>query len=121
MVACLFSRKVYSQETLSECLRSVGLPEVGDALTESSALVQRLRWGLKFRSGFDPLQVKIPKRFSEVVSWKGKMDPVRLQDLAGTYSGAVRSMAEEGMEQLRAGLEQPRQEAEPEEPEENHE
>jgi aldehyde:ferredoxin oxidoreductase len=121
MVACLFSRKVYSRETLSECLSSIGLPEVGDALTESSALVQRLRWGLKFRSGFEPSKVKIPKRFSEVVSWKGKMEPVRLQDLAGAYSGAVRSMADEGIKRLRDGLEQPREEGEPEDTEENHE
>jgi aldehyde:ferredoxin oxidoreductase len=121
MVACLFSRKAYSGEALSECLHSVGMPEVGNALVDSSATVQRLRWGLKFRSGFDPAQVKIPKRYSEVVTWRGSIDPDLLQRLADAYSGAVRTMAEEGQELLDTGLNHPRVESGVREEEERHE
>jgi aldehyde:ferredoxin oxidoreductase len=120
MVACLFSRKVYSGERMAECLASIGLPEVASALPESSALVQRLRWALKFRSGFDPSAVKIPKRYSEVVNWKGRLDPDLLLDLSNTYSREVRTMAEQGMVVLDAGLAKPRTDPEPDE-EERHE
>ncbi|MFW6235752.1 MAG: aldehyde ferredoxin oxidoreductase N-terminal domain-containing protein [Desulfovibrionales bacterium] len=107
MVACLFSRKTYSEEVLMNCLGSIGLDQVAESLPEQSAAMQRLRWGLKFETGFDPDGVNIPKRYQEVVTWKGSLDPDLLQNLAGAYSGAIRSMADQGRTMMRQGLAQP--------------
>ncbi|MFW6243999.1 MAG: aldehyde ferredoxin oxidoreductase C-terminal domain-containing protein, partial [Desulfovibrionales bacterium] len=107
MVACLFSRKVYSEQVLRDCLGSIGLSHVAESLPEQSAAVQRLRWGLRFETGFDPEQVTIPRRYQEVTTWKGKTDPDLLKNLAGAYSDAVRSRAGEGRTLLQQGLRQP--------------
>ena len=42
--------------------------------------------------GFDPMSVKIPKRFLEVETWKGPADPQYLEDLRLAYAGAIREM-----------------------------
>jgi len=35
-----------------------------------------LRWKIRISTGFDPAAVKIPKRFTEVTTWKGKVDGI---------------------------------------------
>ena len=77
MVACLFARKAYPPERLQEALASLGMRAEADALPESGRAMQALRWSLKFRTGFRPENVRIPKRFTEVVTWKGPMDVER--------------------------------------------
>jgi aldehyde:ferredoxin oxidoreductase len=42
--------------------------------------------------GFDPMAVKIPKRFLEVTTWKGQADPGYLENLRLAYAKAISEM-----------------------------
>jgi aldehyde:ferredoxin oxidoreductase len=96
MVACLFARKVYAPDTLRQCLTALGGRELADGLDDAAASIQKLRWRARAAGGFDPLGVKIPKRFLEVETWKGPTDPQYLEDLRLAYAGAIREMCAEG-------------------------
>jgi aldehyde:ferredoxin oxidoreductase len=93
MVACLFSRQVYTRDRLAQALTVVGYPELATDLDGLAGQVQRERWRIKFKSGYDPARIKIPKRYLEVETWKGKIDPVYLDELGRAYQAAIRGMA----------------------------
>ncbi|ROQ93173.1 aldehyde ferredoxin oxidoreductase N-terminal domain-containing protein [Desulfosoma caldarium] len=90
MVACLFARKLYSEDRLQEALNLLGHEEAAHNLASLSEKVQAMRWHLRFRSGFDPDQVVLPKRFFELTTWKGPIDAAFLHDLAAAYGSAIR-------------------------------
>jgi aldehyde:ferredoxin oxidoreductase len=93
MVSCLFARNVYTEERLQEALRSVERNRAADALPAQSAVIQARRWQLKFRSGYDPARVTIPKRFREVLSMKGR-DESFMALVAKEYQAAVSALVE---------------------------
>lgn len=93
MVACLFSREVYSEEQLADCLRSVGYNGLADSMAEVSRNIQKLRWKTRVATGFRPEEVTIPKRFKEVVTWKGPVDRNYLDALQKAYAQRIREMA----------------------------
>lgn len=92
-VSCLFARKAYPPERLQESLASLGMKAEADAFAESGRGVQALRWALKFRTGFKPEEVRIPKRFTEVVTWKGPIDTVYMDAVRTAYTRELRAMA----------------------------
>lgn len=93
MVACLFSRAAYTPELVQEALRVLGHGAAADGLDGLAGRVQAERWRLKFDTGFDPDKVRIPKRFLEVETWKGAMDPAFLAEVRTRYTGAILGMA----------------------------
>lgn len=93
MVGCMFARKVYSVPRMQEALRAAGFGTVADNLEAAGKAAQRLRWKLKFATGFVPEEQPIPKRFLEVVNWKGQTDAVYLEALRAAYIRALREMA----------------------------
>lgn len=92
MVACLFARKVYDPNMLCECMTVLGGREIADSLDRIGANLQRLRWQARARGGFDPMNMKIPKRFFQVCTWKGQADPVYLANLKQAYASAILEM-----------------------------
>jgi aldehyde:ferredoxin oxidoreductase len=94
MVSCLFARSVYSEERLQECLASVGLSRLAESVVARSTDVQAKRWQLKYLTGYNPKDISIPKRFEEVITWKGPVDAVFMDSVAGDYQNAVRKLAE---------------------------
>ncbi len=92
MVACLFARKVYAPAVLRQCLTVLGGQELADNLDQAAAEMQKLRWQARARGGFDPMAVKIPKRFLEVETWKGRADPQYMESLRLAYAGAIKDM-----------------------------
>jgi aldehyde:ferredoxin oxidoreductase len=95
MVACLFARGVYTEARLADCLKSVGYAKLAEELSAVSRRIQVERWKLRCAAGYDPGQVEIPRRFSEVVTWKGPIDPSYLSALKAEYSRCIRSLAAE--------------------------
>ncbi|MBU1003558.1 MAG: aldehyde ferredoxin oxidoreductase [Proteobacteria bacterium] len=89
MVSCLFARKIYSGERVAEALCSVGLADTAANLDAKADEMQRLRWRLKLATGFDPTEARVPKRFMEVVTWKGAMDPAYLAALQTRYTQSI--------------------------------
>jgi len=85
MVACLFARSVYTAETLGKCLDSVGYSELAASMETAAEKIRRQRWKLRYATGFHPDNFSIPKRFYEVETWKGKVDPLYLDRLKAEY------------------------------------
>jgi aldehyde:ferredoxin oxidoreductase len=95
MVACLFARKAYGMERIQECLSVLEMTETAAKLDELARGVQKRRWRMKFGSGFRPEEIKIPKRYREVVTWKGPIDGEYMDDLKEAYAKAVAGLAAE--------------------------
>ncbi len=92
MVACLFARKLYPEQRLQEALSLLGHSEAANNLEVITRALQSARWKLRFRTGFDPDQVTIPKRFYEVTPWKGPIDGPFMDGLARAYGNALRHL-----------------------------
>ncbi|WP_022663109.1 aldehyde ferredoxin oxidoreductase N-terminal domain-containing protein [Paucidesulfovibrio longus] len=105
MVSCLFARGIYKDELVSECLSSVGQSALAGKLDEVGHAVQELRWATRFTTGYDPAAVSIPKRFKEVVTWKGPLDEDYLNRLRASYAERIRDMAAKGSARLPGGKE----------------
>jgi aldehyde:ferredoxin oxidoreductase len=98
MVSCLFAREVYKEAVLAECLSAVGYRNLAENVDAVAQRVQKMRWQIRVKTGFDPGSVKIPERFKQVVTWKGPLDSNYLDSLQKTYAQRIREMAawEEG-------------------------
>jgi aldehyde:ferredoxin oxidoreductase len=57
--------------------------------------IQKLRWQVRSATGFDPASVNIPKRFTEVVTWKGPVDQTYLGALKEAYSKRILELAKQ--------------------------
>jgi aldehyde:ferredoxin oxidoreductase len=95
MVGCLFARGVYTTERLTQALTSLGYAGVAANLGPASENIQRLRWRLRLRSGYDPMSAKIPKRYAEVVTWKGGIDAAYMEELRRTYAARILELGAE--------------------------
>ena len=94
MMGCLFARGTYGPEKLKEALTAAGFGKIADNLEEAGKYIQKLRWQLKCKTGFDVDAVTIPKRFTEVVTWKGGIDTEYMDEVAKRYATAIKEMAQ---------------------------
>lgn len=95
MVSCLFAREVYKESVLADCLKSLGYGTMADQLGELARRIQQLRWQTRLATGYDPTQVKIPKRFTEVTTWKGQVDQGFMEALRQQYAQAILDLGKE--------------------------
>lgn len=93
MVACLFARSVYTDELLAECLGSVGYGTLAENMEAISRHIQKLRWKTRVDTGFNPEGVRIPKRFTEVVTESGAVDELYLETLRKEYARRIGELA----------------------------
>jgi aldehyde:ferredoxin oxidoreductase len=105
MVSCLFARGVYTEARLAECLKAVGYAGLAENIGAVSKRIQGERWRLRLATGYEPERVEIPKRFSEVVTWKGPIDGQYLSALKTEYSRRIRALATEAAQAGSAGPE----------------
>lgn len=94
MAACLFARGVYTDAILAECLQSLGYDNLTTNISQLGRDIQKLRWQTRIASGFRPESVTIPKRFHQVTTWKGPVDPHYLQLLQTGYAQAIMALAD---------------------------
>jgi aldehyde:ferredoxin oxidoreductase len=99
MVACLFARSVYTDELLANCLNSLGYTTLADNMQQVAEHIQKLRWRLRLATGFEPAAVKIPKRFTEITNWKGKIDVKFLNNLKKEYAKSILELGKEEKEE----------------------
>jgi aldehyde:ferredoxin oxidoreductase len=95
MVSCLFAREVYKDELLANCLNSLGYSAIADNLNTLSKHIQKLRWKTRLATGFDPRAVTIPKRFTEITTWKGTIDTDYLTTLKDEYANRIIAMGKD--------------------------
>ncbi|RPJ18959.1 MAG: hypothetical protein EHM26_08755 [Desulfobacteraceae bacterium] len=65
---------------------------LADNLEALSRRVQKLRWKIRVATGFNPSSMEIPKRFTEVTTWKGKVDGDYLKALQNDYARRIMEM-----------------------------
>ena len=92
MVACLFAREVYTKAHMAECLNALGYAAIAENLESIKLQIQKKRWQLRLATGFKPEAVTIPKRFTELTTWKGTTDVKYLNDLKSAYAEKINSM-----------------------------
>jgi aldehyde:ferredoxin oxidoreductase len=92
LVACLFARGVYTKDLLAECLDTVGLAELAANMDQAAEAMQRLRWRMRLDTGYRPEETGVPKRFLEVQTWAGDMDPAYLDAVRQRYVKAIREL-----------------------------
>lgn len=92
MVGCLFSRGVYKDELLAEAMDSVGYGSLNGTMDEIGRRVQKLRWRLRVGMGYDPYAQKIPKRYSEITTWKGPIDTEYMEALRQGYAARIMAL-----------------------------
>lgn len=89
MVCCLFARRVYSRDLLVDCLDSLGYGDLAGDLDRVAEHIQTLRWQTRIATGYDPGKIEIPKRFTEVITWKGPVDAEFLDALKHEYGNRI--------------------------------
>ena len=92
MVACLFARSVYKKEILAECLHSVGYDTLAETIPKVSQGLQERRWRIRLATGYDPTTIEIPKRFTDISTWKGSIDGEVLDRLRQKYAQKIVEM-----------------------------
>jgi aldehyde:ferredoxin oxidoreductase len=93
MLACLFARGVYNDELLGRCLDSVGYNDLAGSISDVSRHIQKLRWRTRLATGYDPKSVSIPKRFTEIATWRGTIDAEYMQGLKDEYARRIIELA----------------------------
>ncbi len=94
MVACLFARSVYTEEILADCLTTAGYGDLASSLEQTAENIRKLRWQVRFATGFQPEEITIPQRFYSVTTWKGKIDREFLDELKSEYGRRLLEFAE---------------------------
>lgn len=95
MTACLFARGVYTRERLERALTSLGYAGAAANLDAAGRDIQKLRWRLRLRGGYDPARAVIPKRYAEVVTWKGPIDAQYMETLRRAYAAEIMALGSE--------------------------
>ena len=92
MVACLFARSVYTEETLAHCLSATGFETLAQSLEETAERIRRLRWQVRIATGFKPDDVEIPKRFYSVATIRGPVDGAYLDQVKAEYGRRIMAL-----------------------------
>jgi aldehyde:ferredoxin oxidoreductase len=69
--------------------------------------IQKLRWQTRLATGFNPAGVSIPKRFTEVTTWKGKVDGEFLERLKNAYAKRLLELGAEASAEVPGGRRTP--------------
>jgi aldehyde:ferredoxin oxidoreductase len=92
MVACLFAREVYKKELLADCLNVLGYESLAGNMETVGRQIQKKRWQIRRATGFKPDEVTIPKRYSDLTTWKGRTDVNYLNALKRLYAEKIVEM-----------------------------
>lgn len=74
LVVCLFARRIYDVDTVSEALEPLGIPIPPEELLRLGEDIYRQRYSLKIQMGFNPTDLMPPKRIFDVPTFHGKLD-----------------------------------------------
>jgi aldehyde:ferredoxin oxidoreductase len=85
LVICLFARGIYDEKIVKDALSIVGLNMDGATLKQKGLEILRMKYEFKLREGFDPKNLRIPKRITETETPLGKIDEEYLKSLINNY------------------------------------
>ena len=79
LVLCFFARGLYDLETISKCLKVVGLDWDQESLEEFGKETLRRKYAFNVREGFDLKELRIPRRITETPTPFGRLEEVELR------------------------------------------
>ncbi|MEM4700046.1 MAG: aldehyde ferredoxin oxidoreductase C-terminal domain-containing protein [Candidatus Nezhaarchaeales archaeon] len=85
LVICMFSREVYTEGVVVECLRAVGLERTVDELLSMGRRIYLRAQEFKSREGFSLRSVKVPERLFETPTPHGRLDRGVLERMLELY------------------------------------
>jgi aldehyde:ferredoxin oxidoreductase len=85
LVACYFSRSVYTKEIVAKALAAVGINRTGDDLMSLGREISSNLYNYNLREGFDLTKENIPKRLLEVEGPIGRLNPQIIQSMILHY------------------------------------
>jgi aldehyde:ferredoxin oxidoreductase len=85
LVACYFSRAIYSKEIVVKVLAAVGIHRTQSELMRLGGEISRSLYNYKLREGFDLTKERIPKRLLEVVGPAGGLKSEIIQRMISHY------------------------------------
>ncbi|ABL79212.1 aldehyde ferredoxin oxidoreductase family protein [Thermofilum pendens] len=96
LVVCLFARKVYKPEVVSEALKPLGIEMSVDDLYSLGRKIYREKYRLKLREGFRPEDVSFPRRIFETPTPHGLLSPEYMEKVKLEYVRLIREVTGEG-------------------------
>lgn len=94
MVACLFAREVYTETLLTDCLKSVGYNMLSENINNIAQNARKIRWKTRIATGYNPEDVKIPRRFTEIETAHGIVDKEFLDTLKKEYARRIKEIVQ---------------------------
>ncbi len=90
LVVCFFARKVYSAETITKALDTIGIEGwTKERLEDLGRVIHRAKMDFKFREGFDLAELRIPKRIFEVPTPHGFLKEEDIRKAIEVYGGMI--------------------------------
>jgi len=83
--ACLFARKVFTPEVVTECFESIGRPFPAGRLEEAGKRIFDLKNSLRRKLGFNPDAIRVPARLLQTPTPMGSVDEQFLRDVITSY------------------------------------
>jgi len=91
LVVCFFARGVYTPEVVVDALKMSGFDLSVGQLNQLGTNILTQKYRFKFREGFSPENLRIPKRILETASPVGNLDEEFIKDTVACYMNAVNS------------------------------
>jgi aldehyde:ferredoxin oxidoreductase len=91
LVICLFARKVYNRELIVEALNSIGIDITDKELSELGTEVLKIKYNIKERLGYSLDNIKIPERFFETKTSRGKIESEKAHEMIKEFKKLIYS------------------------------
>jgi len=85
LVICFFARNIYKPETVVKALKTMGYEFTVEDLNKLGREILKKKYEFKFREGFDPSKLRIPKRILETPTPHGKLTEEEIRKAANLY------------------------------------
>ncbi len=85
LVICFFARNIYKPEIVVKALKTMGYDFTVEDLNKLGREILKKKYEFKFREGFDPNKLRIPKRILETPTPHGKLTEEEIRKAANLY------------------------------------
>jgi len=85
LVICFFARNIYKPEIVVKALKTMGYEFTIEDLNKLGREILKKKYEFKFREGFDPNKLRIPKRILETPTPHGKLAEKEIRKAVNLY------------------------------------
>ncbi|MHA1582466.1 MAG: aldehyde ferredoxin oxidoreductase family protein [Candidatus Baldrarchaeia archaeon] len=85
LVICFFARNIYKSEIVVKALKTMGYEFTVEDLNKLGREILKKKYEFKFREGFDPNKLRIPKRILETPTPHGKLAEEEIRKAVNLY------------------------------------